>query len=138
MLSPLLRGREGKKYSPLSPPGPFGAALPLKRGGEITANTRAQSLRGPAAIQHQRGSGDQRRGVGGEKPDGAGDLVELAEPAELNLGQHFVTERFVLEKRPRHRRLKEGRTDAIDADIVRGELDRHRLSEALHRALEIG
>ena len=38
-------------------------------------------------------------------------------------------------ERPRHRRFDEGRRQRVDADLVRRELDRHRLGEAFHRVL---
>src|SRR5262249_16295914 len=66
---------------------------------------RDRSLRGPAAVEEERGAGHQRGGIGREKDDRAGQLVELAEAAELDLAQDLVAERLVLEERPRHRRL---------------------------------
>ena len=49
--------------------------------------------------------------------------------------KRVLAERLVLEERPRHRRLDERRRQRVDADLVRRELDRHRLGEALHGVL---
>src|SRR5580700_12025766 len=86
--------------------------------------SRMLSFGGPAAIEHERGAGHQRRGVGGEEHDGAGEFIELAETAELYLRQHFIAKRLVLEERPRHRRFQKGRTQTVDANVVRRKLDR--------------
>src|SRR5262245_9269874 len=91
---------------------------------------RATSFGSPAAIEDQRRAGHQRGGVGGEKQARAGQLVELAEAAELDLGQYLVAERLILEERTRHRRLEKGRSQAVDADIVGRELDRHGFGES--------
>src|SRR5262249_25776781 len=90
-------------------------------GGSEWVGASIRSLRGPAAVDDQRRAGHQRGGVGGEKHDRAGQLLELAEPAELDLGQHLVAERLILEERPGHRRFQEGRADAVDADVMRRE-----------------
>src|SRR5215471_15740845 len=74
-------------------------------GGSASVVASIESFRGPAAVDHQRRAGHQRGGVGGEKNDRAGQLLELAEPAELDLGQHLVAKDLVLEERPGHRRL---------------------------------
>src|SRR5581483_982264 len=50
------------------------------------------SLSSPTAIENKRRAGHQRRGVGGEKDDRSGDFVKLAEAAELDLRQHFISE----------------------------------------------
>src|SRR5581483_8310998 len=84
------------------------------RGEGTNLSAKADSLRGPAAVEHERGAGHQRGSVGGEKHNRAGDLVELAEATELDLRQHLVAERFVLKERPRHRCLQESRTETID------------------------
>src|SRR5262249_21526175 len=89
----------------------------------------------PTAVENERRSRHQRRGVGGEKHDRTGDLVELTETAKFDLPKHFIAERLVLEERPRHRRLQKCRTETVDADIARRELDRHCLGETLHRVL---
>src|SRR5215211_9268609 len=86
--------------------------------------TYGASLRRPSPIDDQRRAGHQRGSVGGEEDDRAGDFLELAEAAELDLAQHLVAERLVLKERARHRRLQERRPEAVDADVVRRELDR--------------
>ena len=64
---------------------------------------------GPPAIDDERRARHQRGCIGSEKDDGAGQFLELAEPAELDLRQHLVAERLVLEEWPRHRRFEERR-----------------------------
>src|SRR3984893_4346891 len=66
-------------------------------------------LRRPAAVDHEGGAGHQGRGVGGEEYDGAGQVLDLAQAAELDLAQHLLAETLVREERPRQRRLDEGR-----------------------------
>src|SRR5207247_11351106 len=80
--------------------------------GTYICTRRDQSFRRPAAVEHERRAGHQRGGVGGEEDDRAGQLLELAESAELDPADHLVAERLVLEERPRHRRLQEGRPPA--------------------------
>ena len=92
-------------------------------------------LGGPAAIYNHSRAGHQRRRVRGEEHDRAGDLVELAEAAELDAGQHLGLEGGVLEERAGQRRFQEGRADAVDADVVRRQLHRHGLGEAFHGVL---
>src|SRR3954454_11228166 len=41
----------------------------------------------PPAVEDERRTGHQRRGIGGEKEDRAGQILELAEAAELDLGE---------------------------------------------------
>src|SRR5882724_6724982 len=88
-------------------------------------NGYQELFRGPAAVEHQRRAGHQRGCAGGEEHNGAGQLVELPEPAELDLGQHLVAERLVLEIRSGHRRFEKRRAEAVDADVVRRQLNRH-------------
>ena len=71
----------------------------------------------------------------GEEHDGAGHLVELAEAAEFYLRQHLVAKHLVLEERFCHRRFEERRSEAVDANVVRRKLDRHRLGETFHGVL---
>src|SRR3954469_3977645 len=89
----------------------------------------------PAAVEDKRRTGHQRRGGGGEEGDRAGQLFELAEAGELDLGEHLVAECLVLEGLAIHRRYYKGRSQAVDADVVGRKLDRHRLGEAFHGVL---
>ena len=63
----------------------------------------------PAAIDDQRRAGHQRGRVAGQEHHGAHQVLDGAEAAELDLGQHAVAERGVLEERLCQRRLDEGR-----------------------------
>src|SRR5262245_54020956 len=76
-------------------------------------------FRGPTAVEDQRRAGHQRRRIGREKHDRAGQLLKLAQPAELDALECVLAECLVLEERPRHRRLDEGWADGVDADVVR-------------------
>src|SRR5215217_995799 len=111
-------------------PSPCSCTFRLATGKATHIGVRTWLLRGPAAVDHEGGAGHQRRGVRGEEDDGAHEVLDLPEPPELDLRQDAAHERLVLQERPRHRRLDEGRADGVDADAVRPELDRHRLSEA--------
>ena len=66
-------------------------------------------LRRPAAIDDQRRAGHQPRRIARQEHDRAGELVHLPDAAELDLAQHLLAERLVLEERPGQRRLDEGR-----------------------------
>src|SRR5690606_10478251 len=93
------------------------------------------SLGGPAAI-HQQGSARHHRGsTAGEIDDGSHHILDGAEAPELDLRQRVAPERLVGEERLRHRRLDEGRRDCVDADMMRRELDRERLGQALQSVL---
>src|SRR5690348_18161412 len=48
------------------------------RGGSASVAASIRSLRGPAAVDDSGRAGHQRGGVGGEKHDRAGELLELA------------------------------------------------------------
>src|SRR5215831_5505136 len=80
-----------------------------------------RSLGGPAAVEHEGRARHQRGRLRGEKDDGAGQLLELSEAAELDLCQHFLAEGLVLEEGARHGSLEKGRTQAVHADTVRRE-----------------
>src|ERR1043166_2887243 len=76
-------------------------------------------LRRPAAVDHEGGAGHQRGGVGGEEHACAGQVLDLAEAAELDLAQDLLAERLVREERLCQRRLDEGGAERVDADGVR-------------------
>src|SRR3954464_5855934 len=107
----------------------------LYAGHDESTNTRIPLLCRPAAVDHHCGAGHQRGRLRGQEHDRASELLELAETAELDLRQHFIAKRLVLEEWPRHRGFQEGRTEAVHADVVWRELDRHRLGETLHGVL---
>ena len=79
--------------------------------------------------------GHQRRRVGGEEGDGAHDVLDPADAAELDLLLEPAPPLRVGEGRLGQRRADEGRADGVDADAVAAPLDRHRLGEALDRVL---
>src|SRR5471030_1949967 len=93
------------------------------------------SLRRPAAVDHHRRAGNQRRRIGRQEQNRAGKILKLAKPAELDAGKRILAEDFILKEGPRHRRLDERGRQRVDADFVRGKLDRHRLGETFHCVL---
>src|SRR5581483_4857389 len=74
------------------------------------------SIRRPAAVNHECRAGDQGRGVGGQEQDGTRHVLDRAEAAELDLGDHLGLEGGVLEERLRQRRVEEGGAHGVDPD----------------------
>src|SRR4051794_13966179 len=70
-------------------------------------------LRGPAAVDQDRGAGHQRRSVGGKKQDRAHEVLDRADASELDLRHDPFLGPGVRQERLRHRRLDEGWGDGV-------------------------
>src|SRR5215510_684678 len=104
-----------------------------KRALRALLAMRPPLLRRPAAIDDERSARHERGGVTCQEHDCAGQILQLAKTAELDAAKRILAKCLVLKKWPRHWRFDEGWRQRVDANLVRGEFDCHRLGEAFHR-----
>ena len=92
---------------------------------------RNLSGNGDAAVDHNGLAGYVAAGLRGQKEGGTGDLVRLADAAERRLRVSSLQILRIFPQRTREVGANEARRDAIDAHVVRTELDR-KIARELH------
>ena len=88
-----------------------------------------------AAVDADEVAVDVARVVRGEEDRELCDVLDLAPALERDRVGEELVEVLVVEQRPRERRLRVGRADAVDADALVAVLDRQAAREVRRRAL---
>ena len=91
------------------------------------------SGRRPAAVDHQRRTGDQRGRIGRQVDHGAHHILDPANAPERDLGGDEAPEFAVCQYTGSHGRFDEGGADGVDADAMCPELPGHGLGSAFER-----
>src|SRR5579859_318384 len=99
--------------------------------GRRTWSAPPQSIRCPSPVDNEAGAGNEGRGVGREVEDRPKQILNTAQPAQLDLGQYLCAKYFILEERRSHRCLNEGGRNRVGADAMGREIEGHRLAHAL-------
>src|ERR1051326_896643 len=89
----------------------------------------------PAAVDHQAGPGNEGCGRRCKKYDGSCDLLHAADPAEGDSAQNPISKLGVCEERGSHGRFEESRRDRVDSNVIRRQLNSHRLGQTFNRVL---
>lgn len=77
-----------------------------------------------SSVDDERGSGRESRFVAGQVQHRVGDVFGLPERRDEVVPPHLLHERLVALERDVHARERETGRDGVDADAVRGQLDR--------------
>src|SRR5258708_9488146 len=87
-----------------------------------------------AAVDGDVGAGNERRLLGAQVDDEAGDLVGLAQAPDRDLRQDFGIENFLRDRR-HHLRADVAGRDGVDGDALARDFQRQRLGEAVDAGL---